>query len=139
MVASVTHALGLAGRRIIVTGASQGIGLAITTCLLHAGADVVGVSRSASGETPARQARAKIETPGNLQWVVADSQRVDELRACVDAAAAGGVIHGLVNNAGVAELEPVLGLTQDKWDAVMATNVRAPAFLTQVVTEDRPG
>ncbi|OBA59622.1 short-chain dehydrogenase [Mycobacterium sp. 1100029.7] len=43
-----THADGLAGTTAIVTGASRGFGRAIATALTHAGADVVGVARTAA-------------------------------------------------------------------------------------------
>ena len=44
--------LGLTGKRALVTGASKGIGLAITTALVAEGAGVVAGSRSASDELP---------------------------------------------------------------------------------------
>jgi NAD(P)-dependent dehydrogenase (short-subunit alcohol dehydrogenase family) len=44
-----------------------------------------------------------------------------------------GGIDVLVNNAGVAELEPVLEVTEEKWDHQLDVNLKAPFFLAQAV------
>ena len=49
------------------------------------------------------------------------------------ALAAMGSIDVLVNNAGVALLEPVLDVTEEKWDAQLDVNLKAPFFLSQTV------
>lgn len=123
------RSLPLAGLRIMVTGASQGIGLAVLRRLRMDGAHVVGVSRRAASEAAAAEACAGDAPAGGLSWIAADVSRMEDVEACVRQA---GELDGLVNNAGIAELEPVLDMTPGAWDRVLATNLRAPAFLTQV-------
>ena len=58
--------------------------------------------------------------------------------------AALGPVDILVNNAGIIRREDALEFSEDDWDAVMATNLKAPFFLAQaaarsMVVSDRPG
>lgn len=86
----------LSGRTAVVTGAGQGIGLAIAEALLAAGAHVLAVDREAEGIT-ALAARPGV-TP--VQGDVTDAALPDAIGAALDAA--GLRLDILVNNAGVA-------------------------------------
>jgi 3-oxoacyl-[acyl-carrier protein] reductase len=93
----------LAGRKILVTGASQGFGLAVAERCLAEGADVAVCARSRETiEQAAASLRAKAG-PGRRVYAaavdVSDGKAVDGLVA--DVARELGGLDGLVNNAGI--------------------------------------
>ena len=114
----------------LVTGASRGIGRGIARALAEAGADVAGVSRSASTET-----QAQVEAAGrrylSLQADLATTT-VADLNGLVDQTAAHfGRIDILVNNAGITCRKPALELTEEDWNTVLQVNLHAVFFLCQ--------
>lgn len=93
--------LGLAGRSVVVTGASRGIGRAIAAAFLAEGAHVLICARTADVlEATAEALRAG--SPGSrVETVAADVASEGGARAIVDRAVASfGGIDVLVNNAG---------------------------------------
>src|SRR5580693_2655552 len=117
--AEVLDGVDLAGRRIIVTGGSSGIGIPTARALAGAGAEVtLAVRDTAAG---ARTAGAITAATGH------PTVRVDRLDladlASVAAFVAGwtGPLDLLVNNAGVMAL-PDLQLTPGGWELQFATN-----------------
>ncbi|MDH4608761.1 3-hydroxyacyl-CoA dehydrogenase [Pseudomonas sp. BN102] len=89
----------------LVTGGSSGLGLATARELLGQGGKVLLVDINAEAGT----ARAE-ELGGNARFVKADITREEDARAAVAAAVeAFGGLHGLINCAGVAPAEKVLG------------------------------
>jgi L-xylulose reductase len=111
------------GRRALVTGAGKGIGREIAALLAQHGADVVAVSRTRA-DVDALQHDLGCET------IEADLGTAEGARA---AARAAGPVDLLVNNAGVALLEPFLATTPEAFDRTMAVNVRAALVLGQEV------
>ncbi|MCW3478716.1 SDR family NAD(P)-dependent oxidoreductase [Neisseriaceae bacterium JH1-16] len=117
----------------IVTGASRGLGLALTSALLAAGQQVVAAARSLPPELAELQARH----PGQLHW-----QAVD----LADAAAAAALLPAaltqlgagpfasltLINNAGVVTPIGLVGQWEDPKAVAQAVaiNVTAPLLLT---------
>ena len=85
-------------KKIVVTGVSRGLGLALSKALLEAGYGVIGLGR---GDSPAFTA-LEAAHPGQTAYVQAD---MTELQALSDIARhiskAYGPIYGLVNNAGI--------------------------------------
>ena len=119
----------LAGRRVVVTGGSRGIGRAIVLACAREGAAVAftyATNAAAADETLAAT-RALDATVVGFQSDVAAAEAVT--RAFQDAKAAlGGAPDVLVNNAAVTH-DAMLMLTNDAaWDRVLDTNLKG-AFL----------
>jgi NAD(P)-dependent dehydrogenase (short-subunit alcohol dehydrogenase family) len=114
---------GLAGKRAVVTGASQGIGAAAAIALAHAGANVVFDYKSAT-EAAERTAAAIREAGADaivLQGDTGDPAHVDELaRAAVDA---WGGIDVWINNAARLLVKPFLEMTDEDWHGLLAANL----------------
>ena len=117
----------------IVTGSSRGIGRAIAVELAREGCDVV--VNYLRDRDAAEEVRAQIEALGRRAEVVgADVSDLAEHETLVGAALdAFGQIDILVNNAGIVQIADVLEEKVEDFDAVIATNLRAPHFLTQRV------
>lgn len=120
--ASPTSFLSLRGRVAVVTGAAQGIGLAITERLHEAGARVV--LADADGEAAAAAAD-RLGGVGDALDVEADVTRPDEVRAMVRRTVeAFGSLDVLVNNAGITgRAAPLWELDDEDWERVLAVNL----------------
>lgn len=102
-------------RRVIITGASRGIGAATAEEFRRAGWRVVATAR-------APEDVARLESLGfeSARLDVADERSV---AAAVEAALADGPVDALVNNAGYMELGPVESVTREEWRRQFETNV----------------
>ena len=107
----------LSGRRALVTGSSQGIGLALARGLAEAGAQVI-----LNGRDRDKRAKAAATIPGaeTLPFDVADHEAA---RAAVDLAEAKGPIDILVSNAGIQHRAPLEDFPADAFDRLLQTNV----------------
>lgn len=117
----------VAGRRILVTGAGAGIGLAIARGLVSAGAEVAMCDRDSDALD-----RVCEGLDGARGYVadLLDDARIDTL---VEDVVGDGPLDGLVNCAGVYPVTPFLELGAAEWDQVLGLNLRAPFLLTQAV------
>ena len=133
----------LTGKKALVTGASKGLGRDAAVALAHAGADVFVTGRDEDGLADCvGEVRSQGRRAGST---VADLSDIGEVGRVGEAAVeAMGGVDILLNNAGVALLEPVLDVTVEKWDAQIDVNLKAPFFLAQsmarhMVTSGRGG
>src|SRR2546428_675967 len=95
----------LAGRRILVTGASRGIGRALAIGLADAGAAVAVAARTPEGLAETiTDLNVRGATPVSVAMDV--SRPADCARGVAEAAAALGGLDILVNNAGIEEVRP---------------------------------
>ena len=116
----------------MVTGASKGIGLDICKVLADAGADIVAVGRDQAG---LEEACAAVEAASRRCHIVeADLATIEGCnKASREALAHASTIDILINNAGIALIDPLLEATAARWDETMAVNLRAPFLLAQAV------
>lgn len=121
----------LAGKTVLVTGASSGLGRHFALMLARKGARVAAAARRTSLlEDLAREADALGCT---VVPVAMDVASVDAIKAGVaEVEASLGPIHILVNNAGIAVQAKALSTTEAEFDRVFSTNVRGAFFVAQV-------
>ena len=116
----------LRGRRGVVTGAAQGIGLAIAEGLVAAGADVLLLDR----DPAVTESAERIGAAGAGTVDVADEEGV---RTAFDHVLAGGPVDFLVNNAGIRTIAPLLDVTLEDWRRTLAVNLDGAFLCTKAV------
>ena len=125
----------MTGKIVLVTGAQQGIGRAITMAFAAAGADVA--INWFDDERAAEQVADDVRGRGRRALPVkADVGRIGESAAMVAAVEDGlGPIDVLVNNAGVFPRVPFLAMTESDWDHVLGVNLKGACFCAQAVAK----
>ena len=114
-------------RRVVVTGASSGIGAASVRLFREHGWDVVGVARRAD-----RLAALQAETGADV--FTADLTLQADVDALRDYLAASGPVHALVNNAGGAKgLDTVEAGSIEDWAWMFEINVLAVKRVTTAI------
>jgi len=122
--------MNLKNRTALVTGSSQGIGLAIADALARAGADLVlhGIEPAAQGEPIAQ--RLATEHGVRTRYLQANLMRADEAAALVGRAEnALAPIDILVNNAGIQHTCGIAEFPPERYEAIIAINLSS-AFHT---------
>ncbi|MSR37091.1 MAG: SDR family oxidoreductase [Gemmatimonadetes bacterium] len=115
--------MGITGKTAIVTGSSNGIGLAIAQRLVAAGADVVVSSRTAKNVKEVAK-RLSDAGPGRAVGIPCDVRDSEACAALVAGAVeALGRLDLLVNNAGVGHMKPVHEMSLDEWHDQIETNL----------------
>jgi 3-oxoacyl-[acyl-carrier protein] reductase len=111
--------LGLEGRACIVTGATRGIGRAVTELLVREGAGVIGVGRDGDELRRACAESGAVPCIADLTKPEAGEEIVDR---CV---AELGRVDVLVNNAGATFLRPIEQLEDSDWQLLWDLHVMA--------------
>lgn len=118
----------LTGKRALVTGSSQGIGLALAEGLAAAGAEVVLNGRDAD-----RLAAAAARIPG-ARVLAFDVTDHDAARAAVDGFESSvGPIDILVNNAGMQHRAPLEDFPAEAFERLLQTNIASVFHVGQAV------
>ncbi|MNH79682.1 3-oxoacyl-[acyl-carrier-protein] reductase FabG [compost metagenome] len=118
----------LSEARVVLTGASGGIGLAIATALCASGAQVLAVARHREPLVPLLE-----RYPGNLSWVRADLTLLSDRRQVLAQAQGIGGINLLINAAGVNHFAMLEQLDDSEINAMLAVNISAPICLTKLL------
>jgi gluconate 5-dehydrogenase len=127
-----TELFNLAGKRALITGSSQGIGLALARGLMAAGAEIVLNGRdNAKLDVVAESLRAEGGLVHTLAFDVTDHAAA---RDAVDGfEATTGQIDVLVNNAGMQFRTPLEDFPAEKFEMLMQTNVASVFHVGQAV------
>ena len=130
---SVLDRFRLDGRRALVTGGARGLGRVMAEALAEAGADVSVASRTLDACQAAAEEIARATGRRTAAFAV-DLSRSDEItRLVAEVERSFGPVDILVNNAGVNARGPSDELTEEDWDAVIDTNLKAPFLLTRAL------
>lgn len=121
----------LKGRRALVTGASSGIGEAVSHRLAAAGATVFVVYRS--HPAAAKKTVAQIRAGGGEAIALrADMAKERDIRSLFARVLKTGPLDILVNSAGMENKRPLLTMPLKDWDQVMSVNLRAVFLCSQL-------
>lgn len=140
---NVLNGFSLAGRTVLVTGASSGIGAHLARVASSAGARVVlGARRVERLERLAAEIR---EAGGQALAVALDVTDRDSVESAFDAAElAFGVVDVVLNNAGIGNGQRVLEISEDDWRGMLSTNLDGVWRVAQCAAQrlakaERPG
>lgn len=118
----------LLGKRALVTGASSGLGAHFAQLLASQGADVVLLARRLQAlDAVAEKARTHGHSVEAIALDVTDSSSRASL------ADAAGPVDIVINNAGVVREAAALTHTENDWDTVLDTNLKAMFFVAQAL------
>ena len=123
---------GLAGRRVLISGGSSGIGLAAAERFLAEGSRVF-IAGLAAAEVDA--AVAGLRRHGEIAGVAGDvSDEADVARIVSAALESLGGLDVLINNAGTSRRSAFLDIAAGEWDRIIAVNLRGMFLVAQAVS-----
>lgn len=129
--ATLNQLFGVEGKVVLVTGGSKGIGKAIASGFVRAGARVYICARDLER---CRAAAEELGEYGECHALQADLGSIEGCQALAEALAERETrLDVLVNNAGSTWHEKVETYPEAQWDAVMDVNLKGPFFLTQAL------
>lgn len=115
------------GKRVLVTGAGRGIGRVVCSCLARHGAEVYALSK-----TQENLSNLKKEFPG-IHCICLDLCNIENLKKEVQELPDDITL--LVNNAGYANLQSFLEVTEEAFDMTMDVNIKSVLFLSQIIAK----
>jgi NAD(P)-dependent dehydrogenase (short-subunit alcohol dehydrogenase family) len=114
--------------RIIITGATAGIGLGCVRAFCGEGNQVIGIARRAKNLSNLEKEHSCFT---GISCDIADEACLEELSARIAEAADDGPVDVLINNAGYGAAGPVETVPLSEWKAQYATNVFGTIGVTQ--------
>ncbi|MDR1238920.1 MAG: 3-oxoacyl-[acyl-carrier-protein] reductase [Treponema sp.] len=123
----------LDGKKALVTGASRGIGRAVTERFLAEGAEVWGLGTKEPADLAERIAGAG----GKLHWINADLGKIAEVETIIEGALKeSGGFDILVNNAGITRDNLAFRMSLEDWQQVLDVNLSAAFLIARTVGRD---
>jgi 3-oxoacyl-[acyl-carrier protein] reductase len=122
----------LAGRITVVTGAARGIGEAIADTLHRDGATIVAVDVPAAGDALARVANRTGGTALQLDITASDASE----RLLAHLRERHGRVDVVVHNAGITRDKLLANMDADRWNAVLAVNLRSQLAINDALLAD---
>ena len=123
----------LTGKRALITGSSQGIGLALARGLAQHGARVI-----LNGRNEGKLEAAAEELRGDgldVEIAAFDVTDISAVREAIDALEGTGPIDILINNAGMQFRTPLEDFPEEEWARLMRTNVDSLFYVGQAVAK----
>ena len=122
----------LNGKLVLVTGASRGIGRAISMALGNAGATVIGTATSEEGAKNISKIFAENSILGKgMNLNVTDNNQVTELLKAVSDEF--GSVDILINNAGITRDNILVRMKAEEWDDIINTNLSSVYRMSKAV------
>ena len=124
----------LTGKRVLVTGATKGIGRAIALRFAENGCDIAATGRNSEElKSLAHEIR---EIGRRCEVLIADLSSTEETLAMArHFADSHEPIDVLVNNAGISFPETITDLDPDHWATTLQVNLTAPALITSIIAQ----
>jgi pteridine reductase len=120
------------GKVILVTGGARRVGAATCRRLHAQGANLVVHYRASESEARALEAELEQVRPGSVALVQADLLETANLPHLLDETVSHfGRLDALVNNASSFFPTPLGEVTEDGWEDLIGSNLKAPLFLSQ--------
>lgn len=124
----------VANKKILVTGASRGIGRSLCVAFAEAGAVVIAAARDTHRlEELEREITAKGGVCSVISMDVANLQSISEAFRLVEDRY--GSIDVLINNAGVEQVKSSLDVDEATWDAIVDVNLKGAFFCAQAAAK----
>src|SRR6476646_4952427 len=123
----------VAGKVVLVSGGTRGIGYAIAEGFAQRGAIVVVTGRTSQGanEAATRLRAAATTAPVGIACDVADAEQINRLTQ--SALERFGHVDVLINVAGVNRRKPAIKVTDDDYDYILGTNLRGAFLLSREI------
>ena len=118
------------GKKVIVTGATRGIGLALAQAFAQAGADV---AICGTNDELLAKAKTELETFGGKVYAAnVNIAHAEECDAFVsDTLKELGGLDVLINNAGITKDGLVVRMSQDDWNSVINVNLNGTFYMSK--------
>ncbi len=122
----------LSGRVALITGAARRVGAAMARALHHEGMNLALHYHTSHKEARALQSELNKVREESVVLIQADLLQTTKLAAVVkEATARWKRLDVVINNASTFYPTPIGTVTEDQWDNLMGTNLKAPFFLSQ--------
>jgi gluconate 5-dehydrogenase len=121
-------------RRALITGSTQGIGLALAYGLARAGATIVLNGRDS---TRVKAVAEQMKADGfKAEYSAFDVTRQQSVIEAIDLVEKeSGAIDILINNAGIQRRAPLEDYPSESWDAIVSTNLTSVFYVSQAVAK----
>jgi pteridine reductase len=127
----------LEDKAVLITGGARRVGATIARRLHAAGAKLVVHYRSSGQDARALKDELDAVRPGSVALVQADLLKPAHLPALVkEAVKAHGRLDAVVNNASSFYPTPLGEITEQSWEDLVGTNLKAPLFLSQAAARE---
>jgi len=124
-------------KTILITGAAKRIGKEMALSFFNRGWDIVIHYNSSSEDALALADEMNSKRINSAVIVQANLDKADEIKKLADQTISkNGRIDALINNASTFYPTPIGTFSEDSWNALMGSNLKAPLFLIQLFCEE---